>query len=103
MWFSLNDSPSSCALNLLNRAVSKLELRVEGERERALAEAFGDRAEPLREPEALPHVRLQMDEREVTAGLDAFRREIGDHLLAIHARGKDDHVDEPRAAMVGVV
>src|SRR5439155_1338408 len=72
-------------------------------RERAGADVLGDRAEPLLEAEALAHVRLQVDRREVAVVADPLPLEGGDDPLARRGVWEEDDIDEPRPAVIAVV
>ena len=76
---------------------------MEGQRERARGHLLGDRAQPLGEPVPLAHVRLQVDARQVTGGLDAVLGEPADDLLAVGSGRQRDDVDEPRPLVLVVV
>ena len=102
----------SVSLLLVRRGAQRLrdvclvvlvEPRVEGKRERARRGLLGDRAEPDAIPEALLHVRLEVDAGQVARGLHARSRERRDHRLAIGAGRERDDVDEPRALVLRVV
>src|SRR5687768_12849281 len=83
--------------------IGRLEARVEGDRQRAPAQALGHGAEPLGEAVALAHVRLQVDARQVARGADPLALEVPDHGLTVEPLLELDDVDEPGASVVGVV
>ena len=76
---------------------------MEREGQRSRRDVLRDGTQPDAIPEALPHVRLQVDARQVPRGLDAVSRERLDDRLAVGADRKRDDVDEPRALVLGVV
>ena len=76
---------------------------MERERERSTARVLGHRAQPLRKPVELAHVRLEVDTRDVLGGCDAVRAESCHDVVSVDAGRELDDVDEPRAPVIGVI
>src|SRR5918992_76712 len=83
--------------------VRGLDLRVERQRERPPAHRLRHRELALDEAVVAPHVRLQVDARDVLRGRDSLATQRGHDGVAIELRSERDDVDEPRALVIGVV
>src|SRR4051794_16935841 len=79
------------------------EARVERQCERARGAVLADREHPLAESEALAHVRLQVDGRQVRRARDAAVAQARDDLVAVDSPWKLHDIDEPRALVVAIV
>src|SRR5437763_16481228 len=77
------------------RLVVGFDLAEERQGKCARGNLFGYRAEPLFEPEALAHVRLQVNARDVLGGADPVSAEGFHHRSAVAPWPELDHVDEP--------
>ena len=82
---------------------SSVELGVEGQREQAAACLLRDGAHSLREAEPLAHVGLQVDRGQVATRRDPGGRQLLDERSPVEPGRQANRVDEPRAAMLGVV